>query len=290
MEFLVTMTTHVPEGTPAAEVDDVRAREAANTRELAAQGHVLRLWCPPLAPGEWRTLGLFAAADAAELERVLATMPLRVWRTDEVKALTNHQNDPVPSAWPTPPPPSGEAPTEYLVTFTPAAPEGTPARDVAEATAAAARRAAERAKQDHLVRLWALPPEGGVSSALGLWRAGGDAEMQAILQALPLYPYLTTTTTRLTPHPSDPAALAAGHCESARIIADYDECRTCAAPVIAKTYFFAKTFLPQTRKTLRRVKSLRDHASLPFPANPFICRNDVSLSAPDEPGSRLGPG
>nr|WP_231999240.1 muconolactone Delta-isomerase family protein [Mycobacterium sp. 1081908.1] len=35
-------------------------------------------------PGEWRTLGLFAAADAGELERVLASMPLRIWRTDEV--------------------------------------------------------------------------------------------------------------------------------------------------------------------------------------------------------------
>ena len=51
MEYLVTMTTHVPEGTPDKTVDDVRAREAAHTRELAAQGHVLRLWRPPLAPG-----------------------------------------------------------------------------------------------------------------------------------------------------------------------------------------------------------------------------------------------
>jgi muconolactone delta-isomerase len=206
MEFLVTMTTHVPDGTPAAEVDDVRAREAANTRELATQGHVLRLWRPPLAPGEWRTLGLFAAADAADLERVLATMPLRVWRTDEVKALTNHRNDPAPGAWPSAAAPSEEAMTEYLVTFTPAIPDGTPAQDVADATAAEAQRAAELAKQGHLVRLWALPPEGGVSSALGLWRASGDAELQAILQALPQAPYLTTTTTRLTPHPSDPAA------------------------------------------------------------------------------------
>jgi muconolactone delta-isomerase len=206
MEFLVTMTTHVPDGTPAAEVDDVRAREAANTQELAAQGHVLRLWRPPLAPGEWRTLGLFAAADAADLERVLATMPLRVWRTDEVTALTNHRNDPGPSASPSPVPSGGEDATEYLVTFTPAIPEGTPAQDVAEATAAEARRAAELAKEGHLVRLWALPPESGVSAALGLWRASGDAEMQAILQALPQSPYLTTTTTRLTPHPSDPAA------------------------------------------------------------------------------------
>ena len=206
MEFLVTMTTHVPDGTPAAEVDDVRAREAANTRVLAAQGQVLRLWRPPLAPGEWRTLGLFAAADAVELERILAAMPLRVWRTDEVKALTSHRNDPAPSAWPSPAPPNGAAETEYLVTFTPAIPDGTPAGDLAAATAAEAQRAAELAKQGHLARLWALSPEGGVSSALGLWRASGDAEMQAILAALPQAPYLTTTTTRLSPHPSDPAA------------------------------------------------------------------------------------
>ena len=76
MEFLVTMTTHVPDGTPAAAVDDIRARESAHTSELAARGHVLRLWRPPLAPGEWRTLGLFAAADSAELERVLGSHDL----------------------------------------------------------------------------------------------------------------------------------------------------------------------------------------------------------------------
>jgi Muconolactone delta-isomerase len=29
MEYLVTMTTHVPDGTPDQAVDDVRAREAA---------------------------------------------------------------------------------------------------------------------------------------------------------------------------------------------------------------------------------------------------------------------
>ena len=57
MDYLVTMTTHVPDGTPPQAVDDVRARESAHSRELAAQGHLLRLWRPPLAPGEWRTLG-----------------------------------------------------------------------------------------------------------------------------------------------------------------------------------------------------------------------------------------
>ncbi|GAA1121767.1 hypothetical protein GCM10009630_19540 [Kribbella jejuensis] len=94
MEFLVTMTTRVPEGVTDAEVAEVRAREAAHTAELAGQGRVKRLWRPPLAPGEWRTLGLFVADDAEDLENVLASMPLRIWRTDEVTELSPHPNDP----------------------------------------------------------------------------------------------------------------------------------------------------------------------------------------------------
>src|ERR1700730_13114488 len=66
MEYLVTMTTHVPPGTPDKAVDDVRAREAAHTRDPPGRGPVLRRGPPPLAPGEWRTLGLFAAAGAAD--------------------------------------------------------------------------------------------------------------------------------------------------------------------------------------------------------------------------------
>ena len=38
MEYLVAMTTRAPAGTPAALVAQVRAREAAHTRELAARG------------------------------------------------------------------------------------------------------------------------------------------------------------------------------------------------------------------------------------------------------------
>ncbi|MDH6247662.1 muconolactone D-isomerase [Mycobacterium sp. OTB74] len=94
MEYLVDMTTQVPAGTAQETVDDVRARESARAAELAAQGHLLRLWRPPLAPGEWRTLGLFAAQDAVQLESVLASMPLRVWRTDVVTPLAPHPNDP----------------------------------------------------------------------------------------------------------------------------------------------------------------------------------------------------
>ena len=52
MEYLVTMTTRVPDRTPDEAVQDIRSRETAHSRDLAAQGHLLRLWRPPLQPGE----------------------------------------------------------------------------------------------------------------------------------------------------------------------------------------------------------------------------------------------
>ncbi|MFD4400148.1 muconolactone Delta-isomerase family protein [Kitasatospora sp. NPDC058478] len=94
MEFLVDMVTTVPDGTTEEAIADIRAREADRSRELAAQGTLLRLWRPPLAPGEWRTWGLFSAPDEERLEQALATMPLRVWRQDTVTPLSPHPNDP----------------------------------------------------------------------------------------------------------------------------------------------------------------------------------------------------
>src|SRR5271168_2436257 len=122
MEYLVTMTTHVPDGTSEGAVQDIRTREAARSSQLATQGHLLRLWRPPLQPGEWRTLGLFAADDGPELEEVLASMPLRVWRTDEVTSLMPHPNDPVRQTEKpgTPRPKPGGA--EFLTTLTVAVP------------------------------------------------------------------------------------------------------------------------------------------------------------------------
>jgi muconolactone delta-isomerase len=199
MEYLVTMTTHVPAGTPDESVSEIRAREAVRSRELAAQGHLLRLWRPPLQPGEWRTLGLFGADDADQLEEVLASMPLRVWRTDAVTPLSPHPNDPEL--------PARKGATEFLTTFTIAVPPGTPGRDVEEAEAREAQRAKELAGQGYLLRLWALPGQG---RALGLWRTQDAAEMEAILRSLPLDGWMTVQTTPLTPHPSDPAVTGSG--------------------------------------------------------------------------------
>src|SRR5271169_4246481 len=222
MEYLVTMTTHVPDGTSEAAVQDIRTREAARSGQLATQGHLLRLWRPPLQPGEWRTLGLFAAADDSELEQVLASMPLRVWRTDEVTPLAPHPNDPAPTPGAVQPgsvppgavqpgavrpgavqPGAGENAAEFLVTFTLAVPPGTAAQEVEDTEAREAQAAHDLAGQGHLLRLWTLPD----GRALGLYQARDAAQMQGILQALPLASWMTADTTPLSPHPSDPAIL-----------------------------------------------------------------------------------
>ncbi|MFH9176683.1 muconolactone Delta-isomerase family protein [Streptomyces albogriseolus] len=91
-EFLVELTTTVPDGTDPAEVDRVRAREAVRARELAATGHLARLWRPV---GERRSIGLWRAEDEAALrEEVLGTLPLWPWMTAVVTELETHPNDP----------------------------------------------------------------------------------------------------------------------------------------------------------------------------------------------------
>ncbi|MEU8817240.1 muconolactone Delta-isomerase family protein [Actinoplanes sp. NPDC048796] len=200
MEFLVTMTTRVPAGTTEDEVADMRAREAANTARLAAQGQIRRLWRPPLGPGEWRSIGLFAADDPDELEAALARMPLRVWRTDEVTPLTAFPNDPGAGRVPLQP-----GAREFLVNFTIQVPEGTRREAAEERFEQEAAQTRRLAGEGRLVRLWTAPGGRGV----GLWQASGEDQMRHLLGSLPLADWLTTETVPLTPHPSDPATLAA---------------------------------------------------------------------------------
>jgi muconolactone delta-isomerase len=198
MDFLVEMTTHVPSGTSADVVDEIRAREAVRARELVADGHLLRLWRPPLAPGQWRTFGLFAADDADQLEEQLASMPLRVWRTDVVTPLVAHPNDPRRGS-------ASPQLTEFLTTLTIAVPPGASTDDVDDRQAREALRAAELADQGRLVRLWKLAAETGQRRTLGLWGAADEAGLTSTLRSLPLYDWMAVDVTPLSVHPSDPA-------------------------------------------------------------------------------------
>jgi muconolactone delta-isomerase len=201
MEYLVTMTTQVPDGTSEADVQEIRDRESARSKVLATQGHLRRLWRPPLQPGEWRTLGLFDAADDTLLEQVLTSMPLHIWRTDQVERLAPHPNDPLGRV-PTPGPPGPDrGSSEFLTRFALSMPSNTPEAAFDAATAQEAVSARALADDGHLIRLWRLPAYGG---ALGLWRAHEIAEMRSLLSSLPLDRWLTERITVLSPHPSDP--------------------------------------------------------------------------------------
>lgn len=191
------MTTDVPAGTTEQAIDEVRRREASRSSELAGDGNLRRLWRPPLKPGEWRTLGLFAAGDADELEKLLASMPLRIWRTDQVAPLAPHPNDPALAG-------KGSA-REFLITMTIAVPPGTPDEVVNDRRKREAQRAQELATQGHLLRLWALPADDTDRRTLGLWNAANAAEITAVVESLPLYSWMTVGITPLDPHPNDPA-------------------------------------------------------------------------------------
>ena len=86
-----TFTVTIPEGTPAQTVEDTKAREAERAYELARQGHLLRLWA---LPGEGRSLGLWRAQDAAEMQAILKSLPLDAWMTVQTRPLTRHPSDP----------------------------------------------------------------------------------------------------------------------------------------------------------------------------------------------------
>ena len=93
MEYLVTMTTRVPDGTPEEAVADIRAREAARSRELADQGHLLRLWRPPLRPANRARWVAAPPGDLAETQAILKPMSLDASMAVQTAARTPDQID-----------------------------------------------------------------------------------------------------------------------------------------------------------------------------------------------------
>ena len=93
---------------------------------------------------------------------------------------------------------------EYLVDFVLTVPDGTSPAEREERTTGEGARVAELAEQGHALRVWKPLPDDGRSRALGLYRAADDGELQAILESLPLYPWMEITVMALAQHPNDP--------------------------------------------------------------------------------------
>src|SRR5260221_14124029 len=94
---------------------------------------------------------------------------------------------------------------EFLVEFEVEVPAGTPDEEVEQRYRAESAAAAKLAEDGHLVRLWRRPTVGDGTTAVGLYRADTETELDDLLAGLPLADWLRTTVTPLTGHPNDPA-------------------------------------------------------------------------------------
>jgi muconolactone delta-isomerase len=98
-EFLVEFTIDIPSAAPPDEVARRTAGESAATADLAARGHLLRVWAHP---ARGTVLGLYRAEDRAELDALLAALPLADWMQVTVDPLDPHPNDPATGELPSP--------------------------------------------------------------------------------------------------------------------------------------------------------------------------------------------
>jgi muconolactone D-isomerase len=94
MEFMVEFEVEVPAGTPHAEVEQRQRAESAAAAKLAEDGHLVRLWRRPLGGDGTTAIGLYRAFSQAQLQDLLAALPLADWLRVTVTPLEAHPNDP----------------------------------------------------------------------------------------------------------------------------------------------------------------------------------------------------
>jgi muconolactone D-isomerase len=90
VEFLVRSENRLPPETPAEQRAELRAAERARAVELRAAGVLKRLW---RVPGRNATVGLYEAADPAELHDALMSLPMSPWLDVHVEALAQHPQE-----------------------------------------------------------------------------------------------------------------------------------------------------------------------------------------------------
>jgi muconolactone D-isomerase len=93
---------------------------------------------------------------------------------------------------------------EFLVEFEVAVPDGTSESEVKRRNRAEAVAAAGLAAEGHLLRLWRPTVDGDDPTAVGLYAADSQAELDALLRALPLANWMQVTVVPLASHPNDP--------------------------------------------------------------------------------------
>jgi muconolactone D-isomerase len=90
VEFLVRSENRLPPTTPAEQREELRTAERARAVELREAGILKRLW---RVPGRNATVGLYEAADPAELHDALMSLPMAPWLDVTVEALATHPQE-----------------------------------------------------------------------------------------------------------------------------------------------------------------------------------------------------
>ena len=94
MEFLVEFEVEVPAGASHADVEQRQRAESAAAAKLVEDGHLVRLWRRPLVGDGTTAIGLYRADSEAELDDLLAALPLADWLRVTITPLEAHPNDP----------------------------------------------------------------------------------------------------------------------------------------------------------------------------------------------------
>ncbi|MBC9729146.1 muconolactone Delta-isomerase family protein [Streptomyces sp. TRM68367] len=87
MDFMIHLDGSRVYELPVEERDEVVKREHAHAHELMATGVLKHIW---RMPGQRGNVGIWSAADADELEKVLASLPIRPYADIQVTPLATH--------------------------------------------------------------------------------------------------------------------------------------------------------------------------------------------------------
>ena len=90
MEFLVRSENRLPPEFPPERRAELRTAERARAMELRKAGVLKRLW---RVPGRNATIGLYEAADPAELHDALMSLPQAAWLDVTVEPLALHPQE-----------------------------------------------------------------------------------------------------------------------------------------------------------------------------------------------------
>jgi muconolactone D-isomerase len=87
MLYMVRIDVNFPTDMPAAQAQEVKAREKAYAQDLQRQGKWIHLW---RIVGEYANISIFDAADHDELHQMLSGLPMFPYMKIHVTPLAKH--------------------------------------------------------------------------------------------------------------------------------------------------------------------------------------------------------